>query len=105
MNRRTSYSVDELIAGIDNGGLPLKRCFLINELGLIVRDGGEEAIKAENKLAELLFSSEKSDRWIAVRYLLRVQLDKKTFEATKKALRDFLSDDNNQELLPDPDEV
>jgi hypothetical protein len=108
MDKQTDYLIDDLIAGIKNSDSFFERCFLINELGVVANKGGGEASKIESKLGklvELLSSPEKSDRWIAVRYLLRLQSDNRASGITTEALVGFMTDGSNRDLLPTPEEI
>jgi hypothetical protein len=101
--RQTSISFAMLKAYFEGAEqLHYPRCMLVNEVGDIAREGGNDAADAQKVLATLLASDEESDRWIAIRHLSDVRNSGKATPQTLAAIATFESNPVNADVLPAP---
>ena len=94
--RQTSLTSQEILTELDDPSSKEKRCFLLNEAGVILWDGGEGAKDIENYLGGLLSSDNLKDKCYAFGYLSTTKnLDMETLAK----LAGFTSDPANQEII------
>jgi hypothetical protein len=93
--RQTNWGLKKLIEMFDSGNV--RRCFLLNEIGTILKDGGDERKEAEAFLLKTLDSGlDASEKAVAVCYLSTVP---NVASRTQEVLDKFRSDPANKEVL------
>ncbi|MBI3956545.1 MAG: hypothetical protein HY340_00975 [Candidatus Kerfeldbacteria bacterium] len=97
LERQTDLSFDELCGVIDTAlGPGRPRCLCLNEIGIVMRRGGDEGRRAESVLRGMLGNASTEDRYIAYAYLMEQTAPT---PATFDALTAFEADPKNASVL------
>jgi len=92
--RQTDFSFETIVERLKTGNG--QRCFLLNEVGIILWCGGENGAKAEALLRGCLESKEAEDKMYAFCYLSTAE---NIVQETTEKLERFKSDLANKEIL------
>lgn len=95
-NRQTDLTLEELVAEFEKPWPRHRRCLIINEVGEICNQGGEDAKKAEEFLRRLLSSEHSSDRLYAFSWLSVIE---NLSPQTSQKLEEFKEDPTNEEII------